>query len=88
MCWSIKKLVQSQRIDEMKVFGGTLIARVMGSDTELELFDNFCVKYVGAIDKIFSSLSKKIRSMINLHCLRFPTCPVPSMDYIESARHS
>ena len=25
----------------------------MESDTELELFDNFCVKYVGAIDKIF-----------------------------------
>ena len=68
MCWSIKKLVQSQRIDEMKVFGGTLIAREIGSDTELKLFDNFCVKYVGAIDKIFSSLSKKIRSMINLHC--------------------
>ena len=43
--------MQSQRIDEMKVFGGTLIARVMESDTELELFDNFCVKYVGAIDK-------------------------------------
>ena len=62
--------MQSQRIDEMKVLGGTLIARVhvMGSDTELELFDNFCVKYVGAIDKIFSSFSKKIRSMINLHC--------------------
>ena len=32
--------MQSQRIDEMKVFGGT---RVMGSDTELELSDNFCV---------------------------------------------
>ena len=31
----IKKLVQSQRIDEMKVFGGILIARVMESDTEL-----------------------------------------------------
>ena len=42
--------MQSQRIDEMKVFGGTLIARVMESDTELELFDNFSVKYVGAID--------------------------------------
>ena len=67
MCWRIKKLVQSQRIDEMKVFGGTLIARVMESDTELKLFDNFCVRYVGAIDKIFSSLSKGIRSMINLH---------------------
>ena len=60
--------MQSQRIDEMKVFGGTLIARVMESDIELELCDNFCVKYVGAIDKIFPSLSKKIRSMINLHC--------------------
>ena len=46
-----EKLVQSQRIDEMKVFGGTLIARVMESDT---LFDNFCVKYVGAIDNTFS----------------------------------
>ena len=68
MCWSIKKLVQSQRIDEMKVFGGTLITIVMESDAELELCDNFCVKYVGAIDEIFSSLSKKIRSMINLHC--------------------
>ena len=60
--------MQSQRIDEMKVFGGTLIARVMESDAELEHFDNFCVKYVGAIDKIFSSLSKRICSMINLHC--------------------
>ena len=26
------------------VFGGSLIARGMESDTELELFDNFCVK--------------------------------------------
>ena len=49
-----EKFVQSQRIDEMKVLGGTLIARVMESDTELELFDNFCVKYVGSIDNIFS----------------------------------
>ena len=32
--------MQSQRIDEMKVFGGTLITRVMESDTEL---DNLCV---------------------------------------------
>ena len=45
--------MQSQRIDEMKVFGGTLIARVMESDIELELCDNFCVKYVGAIDQVF-----------------------------------
>ena len=37
--------MQSQTIDEMEVFGGTLIAGVlMESDTELERFDNFCVK--------------------------------------------
>ena len=42
------------------MFGGTLIARVMESDTELELFDNFCVKYVGAIDKIFKSFKENV----------------------------
>ena len=59
MCWSIKKLVQSQRIDEMKVFGGTLIARVMESDTELELFDNFCVKYVVQLTKYFQVFQRE-----------------------------
>ena len=116
LCWRIKKLVQSQRIDEMKVFGGTLIARVMESDTELELFDNFCVKYVGAIDKSFKENSFNDQSVlleplywslgwmpnkpricyfINfiylfscLVFLPFPTCPVPSTNYLESARHS
>ena len=57
-----EKLVKSQRFDDMKVFGGTLIARVMKNDTNLELFDNFCIKYVGTIDNIFASLSKRIRS--------------------------
>ena len=50
--------MQSQRIDEMKVFGGTLIARVMESDIELELCDNFCVKCVGAIDNFFKSFKE------------------------------
>ena len=62
-CAGVLKSLCSLR--ELMKFGGTLIARVMESDIELELCDNFCVKYVGAIDKIFS---KKIRSMINLHC--------------------
>ena len=46
-------------MQSQKVFGGTLIARVMESDTELELFDNFCVKYVGAIDNIFQVFQRE-----------------------------
>ncbi|SMN01852.1 hypothetical protein SPONN_125 [uncultured Candidatus Thioglobus sp.] len=57
-----EKLVQSTRADAMKVFGEKLIARVIESSDELEIFDKFCVKYVGAIDNIFSKLSKRIRS--------------------------
>lgn len=56
------KLMQSKRNDAMKVFGETLLARIMKSDGELELFEKFSIEYTSAIDKIFSSLSKRIRS--------------------------
>ena len=36
----------------------------MESDTELELFDNFCVKYVGAIDKSFKENSFNDQSVL------------------------
>ena len=45
--------MQSQRIDEMKVFGGTLIARVMESDIELELCDNFMLVQLTKYFQVF-----------------------------------
>ena len=51
--------MQSQRIDEMKVFGGTLIARVMESDIELELCDNFCVSMLVQLTKYFQVFQRK-----------------------------
>ena len=46
--------MQSQRIDEMKVFGGT-----MESDTDLELFDNFCVSMKVQLTKYFQVFQRK-----------------------------
>ena len=51
--------MQSQRIDEMKVFGGTLIARVMESDTELELLTTFVLSMLVQLTKYFQVFQRK-----------------------------
>ena len=46
----------------MRIFGQTFTDKVGEDDGKLDQFDDFCVKYVGAIDQLFSSLPNTIRS--------------------------
>lgn len=56
------KLVKATKTDNMRLFGQTFCSKIMESDRELDLFDKFCVQFVHDIDKIFSTMSKRIRS--------------------------
>ena len=55
--------IDSSRAKEIKVFGQMLIATVGENDEKLDQFDDFCVRYVGAIDQLFYDLPKTIHSL-------------------------
>ena len=46
----------------MRIFGKMFTAKDGEDDEKLDQFDDFCLKYVGAVDQLFSSLPKMIRS--------------------------
>ena len=54
-----EKLLQSTPAHDMKQ---KFLSSTMDRDDDLELFDEFCVNYVAAMDAIFINISKRIRS--------------------------